>query len=222
MNQNTEELINEKDNSVLVLWWVVGVLVLVIAGYLFVTRAKDDARVETGFEIAPGVFVERSESDISVSDIDLPLPDLSFVPQMETASSDAVKETQKKIKALQKTLKEDPNIFEAWLELGTNYSLLRAYTQAGEVWEFASHIRPTSSLPASNLGFLYGYRLQDQAKAVEYYEQAIALTPDVDYHYIRLFEYYRDIDDMVSARAVIARGVAANPENSVLKEYSNL
>ncbi|PCI29101.1 hypothetical protein COB55_02825 [Candidatus Wolfebacteria bacterium] len=218
----------EKQNKInRTLWRIVGVLILVcVFWYVFVPKLITPGTVvddPNTVEISPGVSVNISNSDVSVDEISAPIPDVEFTPSVtKTEATDSEKDTLERIESLQKTLKKNPNIFQAWTELGSQYILLKEYSQAILVLEFAGEIRPTSAIPASNLAFMYGYYLHEEDNAVQNYLRAIELEPGSDFNYIRLFEFYRDTDQMEQARRIILGGLEINPDSETLQSYRDI
>lgn len=97
-----------------------------------------------------------------------------------------------------------------WINLGLQKKAQEDYEGARDAWEYASKIRPKNALSFHNLGMLYGYFLEDNAKAEQNFEQAIQNNPQEAFLYIGLFEFYRDVvKDKEKARAVLERGIQA-------------
>ncbi len=123
-----------------------------------------------------------------------------------------------KIADINTRLKANSDDFMSWIELGLYRNSVGDYEGARIVWEYASAIRPKNSLSFGNLGFLYGYHLNDPVRAEKNYLQAIQNDPKMAYLYVQLAEFYRDVaKNMAKARAIIERGVRNNPDNAELK-----
>ena len=130
-------------------------------------------------------------------------------------NEDAKRIATAKIQDLSSQLKKDSDNLENWLILGIYRKMIGDYEGAREVWEYASAIRPQSSIPLNNLGDLYAYYIKDEAKAEEYFLRAISIDPNNLYLYFKITDFYRDFNkDTAKARAILEQGIAANPSTS--------
>ncbi|MBI2039021.1 MAG: hypothetical protein HYT22_01945 [Candidatus Niyogibacteria bacterium] len=127
------------------------------------------------------------------------------------ANADAVS----KITAVIKTLTENYDYLQGWLNLGIFRKAANDYNGAIEAWKFATILRPKSSTAFLNLGDLYGWYLKDNAKAEQYLLAGIAAEPNSVYPYYKTYEFYVDImKDTAKARKVLQDGIASNPDSS--------
>lgn len=121
-------------------------------------------------------------------------------------------------------LRAEPNRVDLWLQLGVNRKVAGDYEGAIEAWEYVAQTAPKdiSATAHGNLGDLYMYFLKDYAKADTRFTQAITLNPNVVEYYRALFYLYKDIfKDTVKARAILKRGLEANPNNADLLRYQS-
>ncbi|MFH1890621.1 MAG: hypothetical protein ABIJ91_03600 [Candidatus Kuenenbacteria bacterium] len=125
-----------------------------------------------------------------------------------------------KIEELEKQLKNNPDFFNGWLDLGALRQEIGDYEIAKECWEYAGYIRPNNSTSFNNLGFLYGYYLNNPPKAEENYLKAIENGPNMVYIYRNLFEFYRDVlKDDTKAKNILQKGIELNPDTSQDLKY---
>ena len=120
-----------------------------------------------------------------------------------------------KIQDLSSQLKKDSDNLENWLVLGVYRKIIGDYEGAREVWEYASAIRPQNSISFNNLGELYAYYLKDNKKAGRKLRQSDRKRPVGHLHLPQSFDFYRYVaKDPVKARAILEKGIAANPSTS--------
>ena len=121
------------------------------------------------------------------------------------------------IKEWSDKIAKEPNNSESWVFLGVEYKMAEDYEGAREAWEYAAYLSP-NSVAHQNLGDLYAYYLHDNAKAEDEFIEAIRLSPSAEYLYFKATEFYRDVlKDLVKARAIVEKGIAANPSSTDLK-----
>ena len=146
----------------------------------------------------------------------VPLPDLNKEIKITADMNEEAKRiATAKIQDLSSQLKKNSDNLENWLVLGVYRKMIGDYEGAREVWEYASTIRPQSSIPLNNLGDLYAYYIKDEAKAEEYFLRAISIDPSNLYLYFKITDFYRDFNkDTAKARAILEQGIAANPSTS--------
>ncbi|MBI5045687.1 MAG: hypothetical protein HZC14_01620 [Candidatus Niyogibacteria bacterium] len=118
------------------------------------------------------------------------------------------------IKKLVELIRGNYDFRDGWINLGIYREQIKDYEGAAEAWEYASAIRPFDPAPLINLGNLYGYYVHDNKKAEEYFLKAIEAKPKEAYAYYRAHEFYADISETAKAKAVLERGIAADPVGS--------
>lgn len=163
-----------------------------------------------------GVKIEKVDIPKEKPTINIPTPDLNRdIKIIGEMSEDARRIATDKIKDISSQLKKDSNNLENWLLLGIYRKMINDYEGAILAWEYAGAISPQSSTPLNNLGDLYAYYIKDEIKAEEYFLQAIKVDPSNIYLYFKITDFYRDFKkDMNKARAILEKGIAANPSTS--------
>lgn len=122
---------------------------------------------------------------------------------------------REKIAYLVGELKANPDFFAAWLDLGLYRKLIGDFEGARETWEYAGVIRPLNFISFGNLGGLYAYDLKDPAKSEANFLKALENGPEEVQLYEKLYEVYRFmIKNEDRARAILEKGIAANPQTS--------
>ena len=122
---------------------------------------------------------------------------------------------KEKINALTRDIKDNPDYFNGWVELGIYRKMINDYEGTRDIWEYASFIRPQNSISFANLGDLYGYYLKEPQKAEANYKKAIENGPEQVMVYYNFHKFYIDVlNDTAKARAVLQQGISANPDNS--------
>ncbi len=118
------------------------------------------------------------------------------------------------IQELSRTLKDNNDYLQGWLQLGILRKNIGDLEGAAETWQYATIIRPESSTAYLNLGDLYGYYLRDNQKAEEYLLRGIKAEPSNVYTYYKTYEFYTDTNQSQKARQILEQGIAANPQTS--------
>ena len=163
-----------------------------------------------------GVKIEQVDVTNDEPAVKIPVPDLDREIKITgNMSEDAIKIATNKIKDLSAQLKKDNDNLENWLLLGIYRKMINDYEGARLAWEYAGAIRPKSPTPFNNLGELYAYQLKDNAMAEKNYLKAIENDPSAIYIYRNFFDFYRYfVKDMAKARALLEKGIVANPSTS--------
>lgn len=147
--------------------------------------------------------------------------DKTIVPP-KNAVAEIFKRDEATIKKIVASIKEKPDSFDNWIELGTYRKIIEDYTGAKEAWENASILSPNNALPLSNLGNLYGYYLKDSITAEKYYLASIKAEPNSGFWYYQTFLFYKEaMNDMVKAKNIIAEGAKNNPNDTDLEAILN-
>jgi lipoprotein NlpI len=129
---------------------------------------------------------------------------------------------KKKIEEIVSSLKQNPDNFDKWIELGLYRKMTEDYVGAEESWKNASVLRPKNALPLSNLGNLYGYYLKDSEIAEGYYLASIKAEPESGFWYYQTFLFYKEVlGDSIKAKNIISEGVKNNPYDEDLKNILN-
>ena len=166
------------------------------------------SRSPVGNRVPDNPQVEQLEQ-LEHPDLDRPINITADMPQEAQAIY------RKKIEELSAELKNNPDLFNDWLDLGIYRQNIGDYEAAKECWEYAGKIRPNNSTSFQNLGYLYGYYLKDNKKAEENYLKALANGPEQVYIYRNTYEFYRYvIKDDIKAKEILKKGIEANPDTS--------
>jgi tetratricopeptide (TPR) repeat protein len=156
----------------------------------------------------------EQKAEINIPDLDRPIN----IPNDWPAN--AQKLMKLKIESLISDLKKNLDSFENWLNLGVQRKAINDYEGARECWEYAEIIRPLNYISFNNLGELYGYYFKNYEKAEKNYLTAIKNGPDQIYIYRNLYEFYRNaLKDDAQAKAILQKGIAANPDISQDLKY---
>ena len=152
--------------------------------------------------------------------INLAVPNLSkqIIFYNNDLPEDAKILLREKITKLRNNLKENNDLFLDWLSLGVNYKIAGDYESARDAWEYASVIRPSSSVSFSNLGDLYHYYLKDFPKAEKNFLQAIENDKQKTDVYIALHELYKYSykQNTTLVTDVLFEGLKEEPKNTNL------
>ena len=123
----------------------------------------------------------------------------------------------RRIKDWSNKIAREPNNWESWLYLGVEYHTGGDEDGARAAWEYSNHLLP-NSVAHQNLGDLYAYYLHDNTKAEAEFLEAIRKSPSAEYLYFKTAEFYRDVlKDIPKARAIVEKGITANPSSPDLK-----
>lgn len=153
-------------------------------------------------------------SPIAIPDLDKPIIIKSDLPQQ---SKDLATE---KIKSISSQLKENPDNFNLWLELGVYRKMIDDFESARDAWEYASAIRPLNSTSFNNLGDLYAYYLHDNKKAEENFLKALENGSNQISIYRNTYDFYRNVmKDNVKAKSILEEGIKNNPDTSQDLKY---
>ena len=177
----------------------------------------------------PSLSTAPSESEVpgisrTPSPVSSQMPIYSGRPQDELRPDpEEVKlysESQKQdiYRALQnfgKTVKENPDLFNLWIQLGLLKKTIGDYEGARDAWEYASIIRPLNDISFANLGQLYWRYLHLYAQAETNFKTAIKNNPHDSGTYGSLSDlyFYSMKDKAALADDVLLQGLAANPES---------
>lgn len=153
------------------------------------------------------------------------LPNLDrviLIPQ--NIPADMERTIEERIKTISSELKTNPTIVALWLDLGLLRKSIRDYEGAKEAWEFVTVISPDDGIAYHNLADLYGYYLHNNELSERNILRAIENSPAQIQNYFKAAEIYQDVfNDMNKARAIVERGLVANPgDESLLSLLASL
>lgn len=178
------------------------------AGYYIYSDLVQSPMSNIPAEPTPGVG-EENVHDRVVHILDRPINFYVDIPE------EAKEIYRKKIEELSSALKENPDLFNHWLDLGIYRQNIGDYEAARDIWEYAGKIRPQNSTSFQNLGYLYAYYLKDNKKAEENYLKALENGPDQVYIYRNTYEFYRyAMKDDARAKEILKKGIELNPDTS--------
>lgn len=99
-------------------------------------------------------------------------------------------DAEKAIRALEETVKAEPNNAMAYYRLGWVYAKEKDWGQAVKNFEIACRLNPGLAGARNNLGNIY-FTLGNKEKAIENYKSAIAINPEmIDAHFNLGYCYY--------------------------------
>lgn len=176
-----------------------------------------DADIIIDGEIPEGVSVEITKIDAPK----LPIPtnlDRPILLKGGNLPQDIREQTEERIIELSALLKENPDQFNEWIELGQLRKLIEDYEGAILAWDYAGLVIPTNAISYANIGDIYGYYLKDNEKAEENFAKAIENKPLFIQYYGQAALFQRDATgDIEKAKDIIRLGIKNNPFNEDLK-----
>ncbi len=204
----------------------VGLAVLIAAGFgyyiykdqIFAPKPNPNGTGTSTVSIGGVEFEGDPEAKVEL--VTIPLPDLNRPVSANNLPEPARSDTLTKIKNLQTKLKADSKDYNAWIDLGIYLKETEDYEGARLSWEYAAALVPSQSLAFINLGTLHTYYIHDNAKAEEYYLEAVKVEPKLGYTYHQLYELYRLVmKDDAKAKAILRVGIAAGATDSDRMQY---
>ena len=177
------------------------------------------AEQKSGDSPVVAIVSKREKEATETAVVSLAVPDLNREIVISGTYSDEQKEKiSSQINDLSTLLKQDPSLFNEWLDLGLHRKVIEDYEGAREAWEYASAIRPQNSLSYSNLGVLYGYYLGNAALAEKNYLKALENDPKLPYLYAQAADFYLEVmNNKEKARNILEKGLKEVPGDEALK-----
>jgi choline-sulfatase len=120
---------------------------------------------------------------------------------------------QKAIAAYQKVVAEDPNVIDAWFNLGNLNARLRRYPEAIRYFKKALELKPDYDLPVVNMANAYRQMGQDDA-ALAGYEHYLTIDPKNAHVRYQMGEIYLAKNDPAKAEANFKEAVSINPREA--------
>lgn len=203
-------------NSKIKIIFFVGLFVLIIVGIGFYLWQDYLETRSPNLEVEPP---KRTDADLKVEFLsDQNVDNNSENELLNKLTKNFPKGTNpeiiSQIQELSRTLKDNNDYYEGWLQLGILRKNIGDLEGAAEAWQYAVVIRPDSSTAYLNLGDLYGYYFHDNQKAEENLLKAIKIESANIYAYQKTYEFYADINQPGKARQILEQGIAANPDAS--------
>ncbi len=157
----------------------------------------------------------------------------AFANKCPDLQDDKLKEYAERFTAVKRVLESDPDQFNSWYTAGLMKKFVCDYEGARDIWEYAGSIRPRNSISFGALGNLYGYFLNDRAKAEANYLKAIEneeafkelQRENKAPEYTVNIQYYRDLHEIYRGQGkdkeadsinVLQRGLRVEPKSSDL------
>ena len=114
-----------------------------------------------------------------------------------------------------KAVKENPDYFNGWIQIGLIKKVIGDYEGARDAWEYAGMIRLLSSTPFSNLGELYWRYLPNFPKSEANFKTAIKNNPTDEMVYISLSDlyFYSYAEKHGLADDILLQGLEKNPND---------
>jgi tetratricopeptide (TPR) repeat protein len=162
-------------------------------------------------------------SDVNVEQVDInegknfgKVPDLNREVKFPASfPAEARPVFMNKLAVSKAELAKTPYDYDQWVGLGQLWIMIEDYDGARLAWEYATKLSPTDFVAFGNLGFLYGYHLNDMAKAETNFLKALSNGPEQLSLYQQTFEFYRDVlKDKIKAGSLLDKGekVTGNKE----------
>lgn len=145
-----------------------------------------------------------------------PTEELRPVPdEVKLFSESNKQEIYRSLQNFGKTVKEKPDFFNGWIQLGLLKKTIGDFEGARDAWEYASLISPKNSVAFANLGELYWRYLRVYPQAEINFKASIKNKPDDPGTYVSLSELYfyslKEKSDL--ADDILLQGIAANPQS---------
>src|SRR3989338_5758013 len=120
-----------------------------------------------------------------------------------------------------RAVKENPDFFFGWIQIGLLKKIIGDYEGARDAWEYAGAIRPLNSVSFANLGELYWRYSPDYPKSEKNFLTSIKNKPDDSSTYISLSDLYFYSYSAKKDRAddILLEGIKANPKNTDLMRW---
>lgn len=120
-----------------------------------------------------------------------------------------------------RAVKENPDFFFGWIQIGLLKKIIGDYEGARDAWEYAGVIRPLNSVSFANLGELYWRYSPDYPKSEKNFLTSIKNKPDDSSTYISLSDlyFYSYSEKKDRADDILLEGIQANPEDINLMKW---
>ena len=165
---------------------------------------------ETPFPSVTPVFFEPSAYHGRPTEELRPAPD-----EVKLFSELQKQELYRSLQNFGKTVKENPDFFNGWIQLGLLKKVIGDFEGARDAWEYASLISPKNSLSFANLGELYWRYLHVYPKSEINFKTSIQNDPTSVGTYVSLSDMYfysfKEKSDF--ADDILLQGIAVNPHS---------
>lgn len=139
-----------------------------------------------------------------------PVPD-----EVKLFSDSQKKDIYNSIRDYGKSVRENPDFFDSWIQLGLLKKTIGDYEGTRDAWEYASVIRPLNSLSFRNLGELYWRYLRLYTQAEANFKISIKHDPHDPGTYVSLSDvyFYSLKEKSHLADDILLQGLAVNPQS---------
>lgn len=187
---------------------VVGIIVLVaiIIGADYVFRSDETppqqsqdsndagAVIKESPTNEPGPFLGKPISEIPRY-VGRPLDEIVFGRGF-SAPKEAIEKRRGDLRVLAAVLNANPmgsGGVDDWIAVGVTKKFFNDFEGTRDAWEYAGVLYPANALSFANLGNLYGFYLNDNAKAEFNFRKAIANDPYQPSYYLNLADFYKNV-----------------------------
>ncbi len=199
--------------------YILIVIILFAVAALFYFKGEDESAVK-----GVNTFIQEEtglEYEIKIEPVDNQKSPEYVGPTIDLdRSTDFQSATEKDKKAIGEVvtrLKSDPNNISDLLALATLRKVIGDYDGARLAFEQVIKVSPENSLAYRNLGDLYAYHLKDNVKAEQNLLLAIEKNPNQIEYYFKITDLYINfINSPNKARAIVQKGIKANPTSTEL------
>lgn len=144
-----------------------------------------------------------------------PIPDLNrpvTLYQNSQISLEAKEISVQKVSTIQNQLRQNPNDFYGWLDLGIYQKMGGDYDGTVISWKYASKLAPNDYISLGNLGNLYAYFLNNLEESEKYYKEALIKGSTQPHLYTQLAEVYAYLfKNKEKAQAILDEGIKNIP-----------
>jgi arylsulfatase A-like enzyme/Tfp pilus assembly protein PilF len=119
----------------------------------------------------------------------------------------------KAIEIYKRVLKADPDVIDAWFNLGNLHSRLRRFPEAIEYFKHALALKPDYDLPVINMANAYR-QMGDDAAALAGYEHYLTIDPNNSHVRYQIGEIYLDRGDEARAVQIFKDVLKMNPREA--------
>jgi arylsulfatase A-like enzyme/Tfp pilus assembly protein PilF len=121
--------------------------------------------------------------------------------------------TEKAIAMYQRVVASDPNVVDAWFNLGNLHARLRRFPEAIKYFRKALELKPDYDLPVINMANVYRQMGQDDA-ALAGYEHYLTIDPKNAHVRYQIGEIYLDRGEKARAEQNFRQAIEINPREA--------
>lgn len=168
---------------------------------------------------SPSVFASPQTTPVSFQPPvyrGMPTEELRPVPdEVKLFSESDKQEIYRSLQNFGKTVKETPDFFNGWIQLGLLKKTIGDFEGARDAWEYASLLRPENALSFANLGELYWRYLHVYPEAETNFKASIKNNPNDPGTYVSLSElYFYSLKEKYDfADDILLQGLTVNPQS---------